>query len=105
METILLALLSAVGLAALLWLLLGALLLPAGTPETLRVCVLAHGSGNDVEHTLRALGWLRGAGLLRARVVVADAGLNGAGRAQVEYLCARRFPEAHFVHTNPFVRP
>ncbi|MCD7822221.1 MAG: hypothetical protein LUG44_01620 [Clostridiales bacterium] len=99
MTTVILAALAAVGLAAVLWLLLGACLVPTGTEDTLRVCLLASGAGAEVEHTLRGLKWLRTAGLLRAGVDIVDTGLNGEGRAQVKHLL-RQYPGTRFIQTE-----
>lgn len=95
MTMILLAVLAAFGLAELLWLIFGALLVPAGTPENLRITVLASGNGDAVEHTLRGLAWLQAAGMIGGRIEVRDAGLNGGGRAQVQYLL-KQYPGVVF---------
>ncbi|MCD8007844.1 MAG: hypothetical protein LUF68_02735, partial [Clostridiales bacterium] len=86
MTTVILAALAAVGLGAVLWLLLGACLMPVGAEDTLRVCLLASGAGAEVEHTLRGLKWLQTAGLLRAGVDIVDSGLYGEGRSPEEHL-------------------
>ncbi|MCD8145922.1 MAG: hypothetical protein LUD84_01370 [Clostridiales bacterium] len=99
MTTVILAALAAVGLGAVLWLLLGVCLMPVGTEGTLRVCLLASGAGAEVEHTLRGLKWLRTAGLLRAGVDIVDTGLNGEGRAQVKHLL-RQYPGTEFIQTE-----
>lgn len=98
--TVILAVLCAFGVLFLCWMIIGAFILPVGSAETLRVCVLASGNGESVEHTLKGLDWLRRAGILRAGVDVIDAGLNGAGRAQVTWLCERVYKTVHFRHTH-----
>ncbi|MCD8141838.1 MAG: hypothetical protein LUD83_00945 [Clostridiales bacterium] len=103
MTTVILAALAAVGLGAVLWLLLGACLMPVGAEDTLRVCLLASDEGAEVEHTLRGLKWLRTAGLLRAGVDIVDAGLNGEGRAQVKQLL-RQYPGTRFIQTERELR-
>lgn len=99
MTTVILSLLAAIGLAALLWLLLGAMVLPTGHADSLRIYLLASGEGDGVEHTLRGLNWLCATGLLVAKVDIVDAGLNGAGRARIAYLL-RDHPEIHLIRTE-----
>lgn len=78
---ILFALLAALGLAAAGWLAFGRLVAPVGRRGQVIAVLPARGDGEELEYTLAGLGWLRGAGLIRCPVVVADAGLSRRGRA------------------------
>lgn len=73
------ALLAAFGLVSLGWLALGALLLPGVCPA--RMVVDAKGGGDGLEQTVKALLWLRRAGLWWGEVVIEDCGLDEAGFA------------------------
>lgn len=99
MTTVILAVLATIGLAALLWLIFGTFLMPAGTPGTMRIYLLASGEADDVEHTLRGLKWLRNAGLLAGKVDILDAGLDGVGRARVKHLL-KQYPGVHLIQTD-----
>ena len=74
-----LALLCAVGAAALLWLLFGWLVRPASV-HNLWIVIPGRGNGNLLEAALRQLAWLRRAGLFRVEAVIWDAGLTPEGR-------------------------
>ena len=71
---IVLALLAVVGLLSLGWLLFGKILTPVGGG---RVCAVVpgEGDGGDLEQAVTGLLWLRGGGLMRGTVVIADCGL------------------------------
>lgn len=86
--TALIALLAAFGLAALLWLCLGRLLLPVGGMEPVQVSLTP---GPGLEQNLKGLQWLAAAGLLDARVTVWDPGLLPQERAETLRLL-RRWP-------------
>lgn len=77
---ILLALLAALGVGSLGWLLFGRLLTPAGRGGQVFAVLPARGDGSGLEYALAGLRWLRGAGLAHFTVVVADAGLDEQGR-------------------------
>lgn len=83
-----LTLLSALGLALLGGLLFGRLLYPAPGPG-LWVVIPGRGGGEGLERDLRALMWLRGLGLLRCRVAIADLGLTAGGRELALRLSSR----------------
>ena len=83
MLTILLAALAALGLFALLWLVLGRLLFPA---PIVHILLPVSGDGDELEHTLKGLRWLRASGLLTAHIDLLDAGLTAAGRERVSRL-------------------
>lgn len=70
-------LLIALGIACLIGLALGRLLLPVLLP--LRTVVEAEGDGHGLEQTVKGLLWLRRAGLWRGRVVIEDRGLDREG--------------------------
>ena len=72
-------LLAAFGLVSLGWLALGLLLLPGGC--AVRVVVAARDGADGLEQTVKAMLWLRRAGLWRGEVVIEDCGLNGDGAA------------------------
>ena len=75
-----LALLCALGVGSLLWLLFGLLVRPARGREPW-VVLPGRGPGEDLEAGLRQLAWLRRAGLFRGEAVIWDAGLTPEGRA------------------------
>ncbi|MCD8382444.1 MAG: hypothetical protein LUC30_05950 [Clostridiales bacterium] len=87
------ALLAAVGLAALLWLFFGRFLLPVGelAPVEVRLC-----PGPGLEQTLRGLSWLAAAGLLESRISVLAVGLLPEERAETLQIL-RRWPEVEIV--------
>ena len=80
---VLLALLAAVGLLALGWLTFGRLLTPVGGGGggPVYAVVPASGDGAHLEQDVKGLLWLRGGELARFTLVIADGGLDGAGRA------------------------
>ena len=86
-----LAVICICGLAFVGWWLFGLLLrpLPGGLA---RVVITGRGGGEDLEHQVRSFLWLRGLGLLRCPIVIADAGLTPAGWDLALRLTAR-WPE------------
>ena len=78
---VILALLASAGLLALAWVSFGRLLLPVGTWGPAYAVVPASGDGAGLEQAVKGLLWLRGAGLAQFTVVIADGGLDPAGRA------------------------
>ena len=87
-------LLAAFGLVSLGWLALGWLLLPGVCP--VRAVVEAHGAGEGLEQSVKALLWLRRTGLWWGQVVIKDCGLNREGMA-----LARRLEEQSGVEFFP----
>lgn len=87
---VILAFLAAAGLLALAWVLFGKMLAPVGAGGV-RAVVPASGDGARLEHDVSGLLWLRGAKMADFTIIIADAGLNEAGRAVAETL-ARREP-------------
>lgn len=85
---VILSLLAVVGLLSLSWLLLGHILTPAGSGESLSI-VPGRGDGETLEQSVRGLLWLRGGGLLAGNVVIVDCGLAPTGRAVAAALCLR----------------
>ena len=71
------AVLAVFGLACLLWLAYGWLLLPGGCP--VRAVVSASGSGEGLEQTIKGLLWLRRNRLWSGTVTIRDDGLNEEG--------------------------
>lgn len=90
------ALLAAFGLAALLWLAFGHLLLPVGkqTPVYIRLK-----ADHELEQNLRGLDWLNRAGLLEAHITVLDTGLLPEERADTLRLLSR-WPQVELVRTD-----
>ncbi|MBD5133239.1 MAG: hypothetical protein HDT38_02025 [Clostridiales bacterium] len=80
-------LLAAFGLVSLGWLAMGALLLPGVCPA--RMVVDAKGGGEGLEQTVKALLWLRRAGLWWGEVVIKDRGLDENGSALAHALARR----------------
>lgn len=66
-----------IGMACLVWLAYGWMLLPA--PCFVRAVVSASGAGEGLEQTVRALLWLQRAGLWHGDIAIRDEGLSGAG--------------------------
>lgn len=85
------ALLAAAGLLALGWLLFGRILTPVGGGDggAVYAVVPAAGDGATLEHDVTGLLWLRGGDLARFTVVIADSGLDDAGRAVAAALLAQ----------------
>ena len=72
-------LLAAFGLVSLVWLAVGALLLPGVCPA--RMVIEAKGNGDGLEQSVKALLWLRRTGLWWGEVVIRDRGLDAGGLA------------------------
>ena len=83
-----LTLLVALGLGFLVWLLFGRLLHPIPGSE-LTVLLPGRDDGATLERDVRAILWLRGLGLLRCPVVIADVSLTAEGRELAQRLAAR----------------
>lgn len=73
------AVLAVFGMACLVWLAYGWLLLPGSCP--IRAVVMAAGGGEGLEHTVKGLLWLRRTGLWHGEIAIRDAGLNQEGLA------------------------
>ena len=87
MEAVL-TLLAALGLGFLVWLLFGRMLHPLPGSE-LTVLLPGRDDGTTLERDVRAIRWLRGLGLLRCPVVIADVSLTAEGRELARRLAAR----------------
>ena len=84
-----LALLAAVGLVFLLWMLVVRRLLPLSDKYGIVVTVVrGKGNGEGLEQRVRELLWLRQSNLFRGNIVIVDCGLNEQGRALARLLCA-----------------
>jgi len=84
------ALLAAGGLLLICWLLFGRMLIPVGEGNSrIFTVVPARGGGEELEHTVNGLLWLRRGDLARFTIVIADFGLNEDGFAAVEVLRRR----------------
>lgn len=79
------------GLALVGWWLFGLLLRPLPGREA-KVVIPGRGSGEELEQLVRSFIWLRGLGLLRCPIVIADAGLTPAGW-ELALRLAARWPE------------
>ena len=88
---ILLAAVCVCGLAFVGWWLFGMLLRPLPGGEA-KVIIPGRGEGEKLEQQVRSFLWLRGLGLLRCPIVIADAGLTPAGWELALRLTAR-WPE------------
>lgn len=71
------AVLAVAGMACVIWLAYGWLLLPGCCP--MRTTVSASGDGDGLEQTVKGLLWLRRAGLWRGEIAICDAGLTQGG--------------------------
>ena len=80
--------LCAVGLALCGWWLLGRLLRPLPKAAVWAV-IPGWNDGDGLEHTVRALVWLRSMGLLNCPIVIADMNLTPAGRELAARLALR----------------
>lgn len=83
-----LALICILGLAFVGWWLFGLLLRPLPGREA-KVVIPGRGEGNDLEQQVRSFLWLRGLGLLRCPIVIADVGLTSSGWELALRLTAR----------------
>lgn len=86
---VILAVLAAVGLMALAWLIFGRWLLPLGGSDTrMRAVLDASGDGAGLEQAVHSLLWLRRCDLWRGRLVIVDRGLDEEGRRLARLLSA-----------------
>lgn len=86
----LLALFSAFGLLALVWLLFGRLLTPNSRFDPVTVAVICvKDDGEGLEMAIRHLRWLKKTGLAGFSIRIMDAGLSDVGLARAADLCAR----------------
>lgn len=77
-------LLIAFGVACLLWVGLGRLLLPCAC--SVRASVMGQGDGEGLEQTVKGLLWLRRTGLWHGVIIIENGGLNPEGMALAETL-------------------
>ena len=73
------AALCVIGLAIVAWWLFGLMLRPIPGGEA-RIVLPGRGDGEGLEQQVRSFIWLRGLGLVRCPVVIADLDLTPAGR-------------------------
>lgn len=86
---ILLAILAAVGLAGILWMLWARCLLPLGGEDgRIAAVVCGCGDGAGVEQSVRSLLRLRRCNLYHGLILILDCGLDEQGRALARLLCA-----------------
>ena len=86
---VVLAVLAVLGLLTLGWLVRGFLLSPPGGKRTWAV-IPGSGDGETLEQAVKGLCWLRDGGLWKGPVVIADCGLNAAGRTVADALTRQR---------------
>lgn len=84
----LLAAACVVGLGLVAWWLFGLLLRPLPGWEA-KIVLPGRGAGEELEQQVRSFLWLRGLGLMRCPVVIADIDLNSEGRELALRLTAR----------------
>lgn len=82
------AVLAAMGLASVLWLVLTPLLRPRCAAETAAL-VSARGSAEDLEQSVRALVRLRTEERVFGCIVILDRGMDEEARARARLLCRR----------------
>ena len=88
-----LAMLAAMGLLSLGWLLFEKILSPVGNiGASMYIVVRGEEEGAGLEHTVNTLIWLQGKNLARCPLFLVDAGLNEEGRT-VAKLLLNRWPE------------
>ena len=83
-----LAVVCAVGLALVAWWIFGLLLRPLPGWET-KIVLPGRRGGENLEYQVRSFLWLRGLGLVRCPVVIADIDLTPEGRELALRLAAR----------------
>lgn len=86
-----LAVVCILGLALAGWWLFGLLLRPLPGREA-KIVLPGRGEGEALEQQIRSFLWLRGLGLLRCPIVIADVGLTPAGW-ELALRLAARWPE------------
>ena len=82
------AVVCVLGLTGALWWLLGRMLRPLPQRSAF-VLLRGRGEGRGLEQAVRGFVWLRGLGVLRVPILIADLGLNVRGREIALRLCAR----------------
>lgn len=82
----LLLFLIVLGVALLLWCLLGILLVPVFDQEMITIC-RAKNNGAFLEYRVRGYGWLRDGRLTGGRLIIADCGLTDEGLEIAGRLC------------------
>ena len=85
---LLLAFFVALGIALLLWCLLGLLLVPVFGPDMVTLCC-AKSDGVFLEHRVRSYGWLREGRLNGGRLIIVDCGLSEEGLELSRRLCGK----------------
>lgn len=85
---IVIALLAALGLSLLLWLLRGVMLTPVrlGKHQQLALVLTVSGESPELEHTVDSLLWLVENGTLRGQLLLRDAGMDDETRRVAELL-------------------
>lgn len=83
---LLLAFFVALGIALLLWCLLGLLLVPVFGPDMVTLC-FAKKDGMFLEHRVRSYGWLREGRMTGGRLIIVDDGLSEEGQKLSKLLC------------------
>lgn len=96
-----LALLCALGILSVGWILFGRMVVPsqAGKDTMLFTVLRAEGDAEGLQQTVKSLQWMDGSRLMRARIIIVDAGLSPGGRKVAENL-ARQQPELILCETE-----
>ncbi len=78
--------LAAIGLTAIVWVLLGTLLGPASVEGPV-YAVLRSGEEKEIDRTLHSLKWLRQWGVVDLRIIVVDDGMSPEEKDAVLHVC------------------
>lgn len=83
-----LAFLVAAAVLSFGWLLFGRLVTPVKTGKDVKLyCLLrVRGDGEHLQHTVKSLQWMDSSRVLRAQILILDAGMSEAGRKRAEML-------------------
>ncbi len=92
---ILIALFAAIGILAVLWLIIGKLFTPAPAVSSSLLQVLpASGDGHQLEGQVRAILWQNYCQSISCPLILADCGLNAEG-LKAAHCLTRRWPAVH----------
>lgn len=81
------ALLAAIGVVSLVWLITGALLRPGRASPPIHVVLRPPEHPDDIQRSLERIRWLREWGHTDVRIIVADDGMTQEARDVVGLLC------------------
>lgn len=88
---VIICILSALGLSAFIWSIVGAFFLPIRSSDECRIHIIlnAKGSGGGLQHQITSLDWITDAGFLEFDTVILDSGLDEEARSIAETLTRR----------------